>query len=43
VVGKSTVPVGTAERLQATLHELAGPAVNHSQGARRSSLDADAV
>jgi UDP-N-acetyl-D-mannosaminuronate dehydrogenase len=25
VVGKSTVPVGTAERLQATLHELAGP------------------
>ena len=27
VVGKSTVPVGTAERLQATLHELAGPEV----------------
>jgi UDPglucose 6-dehydrogenase len=27
VVGKSTVPVGTAQRLQATLHELAGPHV----------------
>jgi len=27
VVGKSTVPVGTAERLQATLHELGGPEV----------------
>jgi UDPglucose 6-dehydrogenase len=27
VVGKSTVPVGTAQRLQATLHELAGPQV----------------
>ena len=25
MVGKSTVPVGTAARLQATLHELAGP------------------
>ena len=28
VVGKSTVPVGTAARLQATLHELAGPDVD---------------
>jgi hypothetical protein len=33
LVGRSTVPVGTAARLQATLHELAGPVVTAVSGA----------